>query len=46
MLIGDDQEEIQKLKNNLAREFKIKDLGDVKYLLVIEVARFQKGIFI
>ena len=46
VVIGDDQEEMAQLKNHLAREFEIKDLGKLRYFLGIEVARSQKGIFI
>ena len=43
---GDDLEEMGKLKNDLAKEFEIKDLGNLKYFLGIEVARSKDGIFI
>ena len=33
IVIGDDQEEIQKLKADLARAFEIKDFGPIKYFL-------------
>lgn len=42
ILIGDHDEEILKLKNVLARESEIKDLGNFKYFLGMEVAR-SKG---
>jgi hypothetical protein len=42
---GDDREEIARLKV-LAQKFEIKDLGKLRYLLGIEVARSEKGIFI
>ena len=35
-----------KLKSCLAKEFEIKDLGNLKYFLGIEVAWSRKGIFV
>ena len=43
---GDDQEEIIGLKAYLAREFEIKDLGKLWYVLGIEVARSKQGLVI
>jgi len=42
----DDKDEMAHLKELLAQEFEIKDLGKLQYLLGIEVARSKKGIFI
>lgn len=42
---GNDKVEVAKLKNNLAREFEIKDLGLIKYFLGIENVRSRQGIF-
>lgn len=42
----DDDEEIQKLNEYLAFEFKMKDLGRLKYFLGIELARSKCGIFL
>jgi len=41
-----DIEEIVRLRNNLFREFEMKDLGVLKYFLGIEVLHSNKGIFI
>ena len=38
IVTGDDHEEIQNLKSKLTKEFKIKDLGSLRYFLGIEVA--------
>ena len=46
VMIGNDQEELKRLKHHLAEEFEIKDLGPLRYFLGIEVARSVKGIFI
>jgi hypothetical protein len=46
VLTNNDNEEIQRLKNHMAREFEIKDLGNSKYILGIEVARSIHGIFL
>ncbi|XP_042009038.1 uncharacterized protein LOC121757579 [Salvia splendens] len=39
IITGDDIEEIQNLKENLFKEFEMKDLGALKYFLGIEVLR-------
>jgi hypothetical protein len=44
IITGDDQEEIKRLKECLSMEFEVKDLGNLKYFLGIEVARTKKGI--
>nr|GEV64003.1 putative reverse transcriptase, RNA-dependent DNA polymerase [Tanacetum cinerariifolium] len=46
IIIGNDEEEIKKLKGELFTEFEMKDLGRLKYFLGIEVLRSQAGIFI
>lgn len=46
VLTGDNEDEIQKTKAFLGRAFDIKDLGNLRYFLGIEVARSKKGIFI
>lgn len=44
IITGDDGDEIVQLKKYLATEFEIKELGDLKYFLGIEVARSDQGI--
>ena len=44
VITGDDLKEITELKRYLSKEFEIKDLGQLKYFLGIEVARSKKGI--
>lgn len=44
ILTGDFEEELQVLKQRLAQEFDIKDLGSLKYFLGMEIARSREGI--
>ncbi|MCR2847942.1 hypothetical protein KN825_15305, partial [Weizmannia coagulans] len=44
ILTGDHQEELQRLKLFLAKEFEVKDLGNLKYFLGMEIARSKIGI--
>jgi hypothetical protein len=44
IITGDDDEEILELKKCLSKTFEVKDLGQLKYFLGIEVARSEKGI--
>ena len=44
ILTGDDSAKLERLKMVLACEFEIKDLGPLKYFLVMEFARSKKGI--
>ncbi|BBG98715.1 HXXXD-type acyl-transferase family protein, partial [Prunus dulcis] len=46
IITGNDVDEMSKLQGNLAVEFEMKDLGDLKYFLGVEVARSSKGIFL
>ena len=45
VITGNNEEEISDLKKKLFMEFKIKNLGDLKYFLRIEVLRSRRGIF-
>ena len=38
-IVGSSVAQVQKLKDALSREFKMKDLGEIKYLLKIEINR-------
>lgn len=44
VLTGDDKVEIQQIKKQLAAEFEMKDLGNLRYFLGMEVARNQTGV--
>ena len=46
ILTRNDLEQIQELKKFLNDRFKLKDLGNLKYFLGVEVARLTKGIFL
>lgn len=46
IITGDDPNEIIALRENLFKEFEMKDLGGLKYFLGIEVLRSKQGIFI
>lgn len=44
ILTGDDDSEIDRLKKLLAKEFEVKDLGEAKYFLGMEITRSEHGI--
>ncbi|KAK5836567.1 hypothetical protein PVK06_012359 [Gossypium arboreum] len=46
ILTGDDVDEIRSLKEHLALEFEMKDLGPLKYFLGMEIARSKKGLVV
>ena len=46
VITGDDTIEMDKLQRQLASEFEMKDLGELKYFLGIEVARGREGIYL
>ena len=46
LLTGNDLIEIQRVKDCLWQQFRIKDLGDLKYFLGIEFSRSKAGIYI
>jgi len=45
LLTGNDLTEIQRVKDCLLQQFRIKDLGDLKYFIVIEFSRSKTGIY-
>lgn len=46
LITGNDLETIVALKTFLHSQFRLKDLGDLKYFLGIEVSASKRGIFI
>jgi len=46
IITGDDEEEISRLQKALATYFEMKNLGEIKYFLGIEVARSREGILL
>lgn len=46
LITGDDADEVQSLKGALHKAFTIKDLGEMRYFLGIEIARNDQGVFI
>ena len=46
ILAGNDKEEIVRIKQALNQTFKIKDLGNLRYFLGLEVARSKTGIMV
>ena len=46
VMIGDSSKDIAKVKEMLCAEFDMKDLGDLRYFLGIEVVRSKDGIWL
>jgi Reverse transcriptase (RNA-dependent DNA polymerase) len=44
VLTNNDLTEMKKIKASLATEFEIKDLGELRYFLGIEVTQSKKGV--
>ncbi|XP_057975439.1 uncharacterized mitochondrial protein AtMg00810-like [Malania oleifera] len=44
LLAGSDTAALEKVKSSLSAEFKLKDLGPLKFFLGLEIARSHKGI--
>ena len=46
IITGDDKDEIQQTRSNLSIRFQMKELGELKHFLGLEVERSDKGIFL
>ena len=46
ILVGNCSQDIDSFKKVFDKQFKLKDLGDLKYFFGLEVARSQQGIFV
>ncbi|XP_020218570.1 uncharacterized protein LOC109801843 [Cajanus cajan] len=46
VITGNDYDQIKHLKGILAKEFEVKDLGQLKYFLGMEIARTKNGIYV
>lgn len=46
LIIGDNESMIKEAKQVLHQQFKLKDLGELKYFLGIEVLRSAKGVIL
>lgn len=46
MVTRNDPEERKALQNYLSKEIKMKDLGELKYFLQLEMSQSNKGIFL
>ena len=44
IVTGNDSKEVEKIKQMMAKEFEVKDLGALRYFLGMEFARSKKGI--
>ena len=46
ILVGNCNQDVETFKQVLNGQFKLKDLGNLRYFLGLEVARSQQGIFV
>jgi hypothetical protein len=46
IITGDEVVEIRHLKDNLSKQFEVKDLGQLRYFLDLDIARSPKGILL
>ena len=46
IITGDNHQEIQQLKQQLKQTFEVKELGELRYFLGLEVARSKEAIFV
>ena len=44
IITGNDSEEVERIKQMMAKEFEVKDLGALRYFLGMDFARSKKGI--
>lgn len=46
IITGDDEDEIRRTRENLSIRFQMKELGELKHFLGLEVDRSNKGLFL
>ena len=46
IVTGDDEREIYRMKENLSVPFQMKELGELKHFLGLEVNRIKEGLFL
>nr|KYP67735.1 hypothetical protein KK1_024087 [Cajanus cajan] len=46
IITGDDEKEVHQIKSNLSVRFQMKELGELKHFLGLEVERTKDGIFL
>lgn len=46
VIAGPNQQEISEVKSYLKSKFKVKDLGNLKYFLGLEITRSKSGILV
>ena len=46
LITGNNEQMITEAKENLHQQFKLKDLGELKYFLGVEVLRSSKGVIL
>ena len=46
IIIGDDEDEIHRIRENLVVRFQMKELGELKHFLGLEVDQVKDGLFL
>ena len=46
VITGNDKQEMLKLKQQLSSQFHMKDLGELRYFLGLEIVRTAQGLFV